>query len=268
MLFDPQQLLLLAGPCSLESESLALKVATTLKGLGDTYPDLNLIFKGSFDKANRTSLSSDRGTGLATGLEIFRAVKKETGLPCVTDVHLPEQAEAVAEVCDVLQIPAFLCRQTDLLVAAARTGRVVNVKKGQFLSPYEMEFVVNKLEQAGAKEIWLTDRGTTFGYQNLVVDMRSMPIMSRWGHPVILDATHAVQLPGASGGKSGGQREFVTTLASAALAAGAKGLFLETHPDPANAISDAESQLPLDQLQRWLPHWIELWNCARQFPVD
>src|SRR5690606_33185989 len=161
------------------------KVATTLKGLGDTYPDLNLICKGSFDKANRTSLSSERGTGLATGPAIFRAGKKETGLPCVTDVHLPETAEAVAVVCDVLQIPAFLCRQTDLLVAAARTGRVVNVKKGQFLSPYEMEFVVNKLEQAGAKEIWLTDRGTTFGYQNLVVDMRSMPIMSRWGHPVI-----------------------------------------------------------------------------------
>jgi 2-dehydro-3-deoxyphosphooctonate aldolase (KDO 8-P synthase) len=266
MIYQPDKLLLLAGPCSLESESLAMQVATALLALSKAHPALNLVFKGSFDKANRTSLGSARGTGLETGLDIFRKVKAATGLPCVTDIHLPEQAAAVAGVCDVLQIPAFLCRQTDLLVAAAETGAVVNVKKGQFLSPYEMEFVVNKLEQAGAREIWLTDRGTTFGYQNLVVDMRSMPIMGAYGHPVILDATHAVQLPGASGGKSGGRREFVPTLASAALAAGAKGLFLETHPDPANAISDAESQLPLDMLARWLPHWIRLWQCAREFP--
>ena len=268
MIFDPEKLLLLAGPCSLESEALALQVATFLKKIADAEPRINLVFKGSFDKANRTSLGSDRGTGLEAGMEIFRKVKAETGLPCVTDIHLPDQAAAVGEVCDVLQIPAFLCRQTDLLVAAAETGCVVNVKKGQFLSPYEMEFVVSKLEQAGAKEIWLTDRGTTFGYQNLVVDMRSMPIMGGFGHPTILDATHAVQLPGASGGKSGGKREYVPTLASAALAAGAKGLFMETHPNPAEAISDAESQLPLETLAKWLPHWLNIWECAKGFPKD
>ncbi len=268
MIFDPQKLLLLAGPCSLESKELALQVASFLKEIADAEHRLNLVFKGSFDKANRTSLSSDRGTGIEQGLDIFRAVKEATGLPCVTDIHLPDQAAVVGEVCDVLQIPAFLCRQTDLLVAAAETGCTVNVKKGQFLSPYEMEFVVNKLEQAGAKEIWLTDRGTTFGYQNLVVDMRSMPIMGSYGHPTILDGTHAVQLPGASGGKSGGKREYVPTLSSAALAAGAKGLFLETHPNPAEAISDAESQLPLETLKKWLPHWIKVWECAREFPAD
>jgi len=268
MIFDPEKLLLLAGPCSLESEALALQVATFLKGIADAEPRINLVFKGSFDKANRTSLGSDRGTGLEVGMEIFRKVKAETGLPCVTDIHLPEQAAAVGEVCDVLQIPAFLCRQTDLLVAAAETGCTVNVKKGQFLSPYEMEFVVSKLEQAGAKEIWLTDRGTTFGYQNLIVDMRSMPIMGGFGHPTILDATHAVQLPGASGGKSGGKREFVPTLANAALAAGAKGLFMETHPNPTEAISDAESQLPLETLEKWLPHWLNIWECAKAFPTD
>lgn len=266
MLFDPNKLLLLAGPCSLENENLALTVARYLKEISDAEPRLNLVFKGSFDKANRTSLGSDRGTGIEEGIEIFRKVKAETGLPCVTDIHLPEQASRIAEVCDVLQIPAFLCRQTDLLVAAAETGKVVNVKKGQFLSPYEMEFVVSKLEQAGAAEIWLTDRGTTFGYQNLVVDMRSIPIMASYGHPTILDGTHAVQLPGASGGKSGGKREFVPILANAALAAGAKGLFLEVHPNPEQAISDAESQLPLDWLPKWLPHWLKLWQCTRDVP--
>lgn len=266
MLFDSNKMLLLAGPCSLENKDLALKVASTLKSIADTEPRINLIFKGSFDKANRTSLSSKRGPGLEEGVEIFKTVKEATGLPCVTDIHAPEQAAKIAEVCDVLQIPAFLCRQTDLLVAAAETGRVVNVKKGQFLSPDEMEFVVNKLEGAGAKEIWLTDRGTSFGYQNLVVDMRAMPIMGKFGHPCILDATHAVQLPGASGGKSGGKREFVPTLACASLAAGANGLFLETHPNPAEALSDAESQLPLDNLSTWLPHWLEIWEHAQKMP--
>jgi 2-dehydro-3-deoxyphosphooctonate aldolase (KDO 8-P synthase) len=267
MIFDPKRLLLLAGPCSLENTELALEVASVLHRIAQAEPRLNLVFKGSFDKANRTSLTSERGPGIQEGLEIFRKVKAATGLPCVTDIHLPEQAEQLAEVVDVLQIPAFLCRQTDLLVAAAGTGKVVNVKKGQFLSPYEMEFVVKKLEQAGAREIWLTDRGTTFGYQNLVVDMRSMPIMGQWGYPTILDATHAVQLPGAAGGKSGGNREYVPTLASAALAAGAKGLFLETHPRPHEAISDAESQLPLDWMETWIPHWLALWEVARNTPV-
>jgi 2-dehydro-3-deoxyphosphooctonate aldolase (KDO 8-P synthase) len=266
MQYDSNRLLLLAGPCSLESEALALTVARRLKTLADRYPSVQLVFKGSFDKANRTSISSPRGPGLEAGIEIFKAVKEETGLPCVTDIHLPEQAAPVSTVCDVLQIPAFLCRQTDLLVAAAQTRCTVNVKKGQFLSPYEMEYVVSKLEQAGAQSIWLTDRGTTFGYQNLVVDMRSIPIMGAFGYPIILDGTHAVQLPGASGGKSGGKREFVPTLANAALAAGANGLFLETHPEPETAISDAQSQLPLEMLEQWLPHWIAVWETARSMP--
>jgi 2-dehydro-3-deoxyphosphooctonate aldolase (KDO 8-P synthase) len=268
-LFDPERLLLLAGPCSLEGAELALAVAQRLKAIAGREPRLNLVFKGSFDKANRTSLSGRRGPGMEEGLAIFREVKRLTGLPCVTDIHLPEQAAKVGEVVDVLQIPAFLCRQTDLLVEAARSGCVVNVKKGQFLSPDEMEFVVRKLEDAGAREIWLTDRGTTFGYQNLVVDFRSFPIMGRWGHPTVLDATHAVQLPGAAGGRSGGRREFVPTLACAALAAGAQGLFVETHPNPAEAISDADSQMPLEDLEAWLPHWLRLWECslAAPFPL-
>jgi 2-dehydro-3-deoxyphosphooctonate aldolase (KDO 8-P synthase) len=267
MLYDPNRLLLLAGPCSLENADLALKVAERLSDMVADHPEIQLVFKGSFDKANRTSLTSPRGPGIDEGIRIFERVKATTGLPCVTDIHLPEQAAPISSVCDVLQIPAFLCRQTDLLVAAAKTGKVVNVKKGQFLSPYEMEFVVSKLEQAEASEMWMTDRGTTFGYQNLVVDMRSIPIMKGFGHPVILDGTHAVQLPGASGGKSGGKREFVPTLVNAALAAGANGLFLETHPKPDEALSDAQSQLPLEQLERWLPHWIKIWECARTMPT-
>ncbi|MDD4349330.1 MAG: 3-deoxy-8-phosphooctulonate synthase [Opitutales bacterium] len=264
MLFDPHRLLLIAGPCSLENRELSMEVAHALLQMREEFPEVNLVFKGSFDKANRTSLKSERGPGLAAGLEILAEVKSKTGFATLTDVHLPEQVERVAAVCDVLQIPAFLCRQTDLLVEAARSGRVVNVKKGQFLSPYEMEFVVDKLTQAGAREIWLTDRGNTFGYQNLVVDMRSIPIMQRMGtHPVLLDATHCVQLPGAAGGKSGGQREFVPVLANAALAAGANGLFVETHPRPEQALSDADSQLRLSDLPRLLKHWVKLWQLGR-----
>ncbi len=257
-------MILIAGPCSLESLELSRTVAHELARVRERYPDLTVIFKGSFDKANRTSLDSPRGPGIHEGLAILAAIKKEFSFPVLTDIHLPEQTAAVGEVCDILQIPAFLCRQTDLLVAAARTGRIVNVKKGQFLSPFEMEFIVRKLEAsmgtptdataAGQNRsplqsrIWLTDRGTTFGYQNLVMDMRAYPIMATHGYPTICDATHAVQLPGAAGGKSGGQREFVHVLARSAIAAGASGLFIETHPDPANAISDAGSQIPLDQL--------------------
>lgn len=263
MLYDSDKLLLLAGPCSLESLENARTVATELARLRAAKPDLNIVFKGSFDKANRTSLGSDRGTGLEGGMAIFRAIREEFGFPCVTDIHLPDQAAPVGEVVDVLQIPAFLCRQTDLLVAAAETGKVVNVKKGQFLSPFEMEFVVNKLEGAGVKELWLTDRGTTFGYQNLVVDMRNYGIMAQFGHPTICDATHAVQLPGAAGGKSGGQREFIEPLAKAALAAGANGLFVETHPNPEKAISDAASQLPLDSLEGFLDRCLAIWRAAR-----
>jgi len=263
MLFDPQRLLLIAGPCSLEREGVARPVAEALARLRDRHPELNLVFKGSFDKANRTSLAGDRGPGLEEGLKLLALIKREFGFPVLTDFHERTQAAAVGEVCDVLQIPAFLCRQTDLLLAAAATGRVVNVKKGQFLSPQEMRFVVDKLVEAKAREIWQTDRGTTFGYQNLVVDMRSFAIMKAHGAPTVFDATHSVQLPGAAGGKSGGKREHVPALARAALAAGADGLFIETHPDPARAISDAESQIPLAELPALVASCLAVWQAVR-----
>ena len=263
MIYDPAKLLLLAGPCSLEGLDTCRPVAEALAALQKKHPELNILFKGSFDKANRTSINSNRGTGLAEGLEIFQTIKAEYGFKTITDIHLPDQCAAVGAVVDALQIPAFLCRQTDLLVAAAATGCAINVKKGQFLSPYEMEFVTNKLEEAGAKEIWQTDRGTTFGYQNLVVDMRSFNIMAANGHPTIIDATHSVQLPGAAGGVSGGQREHVPALARAALAAGANGVFLETHPDPSKAISDAASQIPLGELPDLVESLIRVWQAVR-----
>ncbi len=262
MIHQPAKLLLLAGPCSLESLDTCRPVADALAALQQKHPELNILFKGSFDKANRTSIHSDRGTGLDAGLEIFRTIQTEYGFKTVTDIHLPEQCAAVGAVVDALQIPAFLCRQTDLLIAAAATGCTINVKKGQFLSPYEMQFVTSKLEEAGAREIWQTDRGTTFGYQNLVVDMRSFSIMAANGHPTIIDATHSVQLPGAAGGVSGGQREFVPALARAALAAGANGVFLETHPDPAKAISDAASQIPLEELPELVESLIRVWQAV------
>lgn len=261
MLFDPQRLLLIAGPCSLENETVCRAVASELAAIRARRPELNIVFKGSFDKANRTSLSGARGTGLEAGLDLLGLVKREFGFSVLTDVHGREQVPAVAEVCDVLQIPAFLCRQTDLLVAAAQTGRVVNVKKGQFLSPQEMPFTLTKL--AGAAEVWQTERGTTFGYQNLVVDMRSFPLMKANGFPAILDATHSVQLPGAGGGKSSGQREFVEPLAKAALAAGADGLFLETHPNPAAAISDGPNMVPLAELAALLDRCLAVWRAVR-----
>ncbi|MDP2138239.1 MAG: 3-deoxy-8-phosphooctulonate synthase [Candidatus Didemnitutus sp.] len=263
MLFDPQRLLLIAGPCSLENEGVCRAVAATLKELAAKHPDLNIIFKGSFDKANRTSLGGDRGTGIEAGLALLALIKTEYGFPVLTDIHERQQAEAVAKVCDVLQIPAFMCRQTDLLLAAAATGRTVNVKKGQFLSPQEMEFVVAKLREGKAKEIWQTERGTTFGYQNLVVDMRSFAMMKAHGYPAIFDATHSVQLPGAAGGKTGGRREFVPPLAKAALAAGADGLFIETHPDPANAISDGPNMIPLPELPALIASCLAVWRSVR-----
>lgn len=263
MIYDPNKLLLLAGPCSLESLDTCRPVADALAALQQKHPELNILFKGSFDKANRTSIKSNRGTGIDGGLEIFKTIAKEYGFKTVTDIHLPEQCEKVGQVVDALQIPAFLCRQTDLLVAAAATGCAINVKKGQFLSPYEMEYVTQKLEEAGAKEIWQTDRGTTFGYQNLVVDMRSFSIMAENKHPTIIDATHSVQLPGAGGGFSSGQREYVAPLARAALAAGANGVFLETHPDPEKAISDAASQIPLNELPELIESLIRVWKAVR-----
>jgi 2-dehydro-3-deoxyphosphooctonate aldolase (KDO 8-P synthase) len=263
MLYDPERLLLIAGPCSLENERVTFAVAEQLVAVAAQHPELNPVFKGSFDKANRTSLGSDRGPGMDEGLALLAKVKAETGLPVTTDFHLPEQAAPVGEVCDVLQVPAFLCRQTDLLVAAAATGRVVNVKKGQFLSPAEMRFVVDKLEGAGAAELWQTERGSTFGYQNLVVDMRSFSIMQGYGHPTVFDATHSVQLPGAGGGKTTGQREFVPALARAALAAGADGLFFETHPDPEKAISDGPNQIPLAQFPALVEACLRVWSAVR-----
>lgn len=263
MFFQPDKLLLIAGPCSLEDLDTCRQVADGLKALEAAHPELTIFFKGSFDKANRTSIQSNRGTGLNAGLEIFRTIQSEYGFKTITDIHLPEQCAPVGEVVDALQIPAFLCRQTDLLMAAAATKCTVNVKKGQFLSPQEMEFVVSKLEEAGAAEIWQTDRGTTFGYQNLVVDMRSFGIMAANGHPTIIDATHSVQLPGAAGGTSGGQREYVPALARAALAAGADGVFLETHPNPEKAISDAASQIPLKELPTLVSSLIRVWQAVR-----
>lgn len=263
MVYDASKLLLIAGPCSLENVSICQQVADELAQLQARYPELTLIFKGSFDKANRTSISSPRGTGMETGLEIFSQIKQDYGFQTLTDIHLPEQCAQVGAVVDVLQIPAFLCRQTDLLQAAAKTDCVVNVKKGQFLSPYEMAFVTKKLEESGANEIWQTDRGTSFGYQNLVVDMRSFSIMAQNEHPTIIDATHSVQLPGAAGGISGGQREYVAPLAKAALAAGANGVFLETHPDPSQAISDAASQIPLNELADLVGQLVAVWRAVR-----
>ncbi len=265
-IFDPKRLLLIAGPCSLENEEVCRAVATQLTALGKAHPDLKIVFKGSFDKANRTSGAGARGTGIKAGLALLSLVRKEFGFPVLTDVHESVQTGPVAKVCDVLQIPAFLSRQTDLLLAAAATGRAVNVKKGQFLSPQEMVHVTAKLKQGGAREIWQTERGTTFGYQNLVVDMRSFPIMKRDGYPTIFDATHSVQLPGAAGGKSGGQREFVEPLARAALAAGADGLFIETHPDPEHALSDGPNMIPLIDLGALIEGCLAVWRVRRSLP--
>jgi 2-dehydro-3-deoxyphosphooctonate aldolase (KDO 8-P synthase) len=263
MLYDPKKLLLIAGPCSLENERVSRAVAEGLTALARARPELSIVFKGSFDKANRTSGAGLRGPGLEAGLALLAMVRRDYGVPVLTDVHEAAQVPAVGAVCDVVQIPAFLCRQTDLLLAAAASGRVVNVKKGQFLSPQEMPFVIAKLMQGGAREIWQTERGTTFGYQNLVVDMRSFAWMKANGCPAIFDATHSVQLPGAAGGRSGGQREFVAPLARAALAAGADGLFLETHPKPEEAISDADSQLPLGELPALIDQCLAIWRAVR-----
>lgn len=263
MLFDPKKLLLIAGPCSLENERVCRAVAEVLAEQRRAQPELNIVFKGSFDKANRTSLAGERGTGIGEGLKLLALIKREYDFPVLTDVHESTQVKQVAEVCDVIQIPAFLCRQTDLLLAAAATGRIVNVKKGQFLSPQEMVHVTGKLREGQAAEIWQTERGTTFGYQNLVVDMRSFSIMRQNGFPTVFDATHAVQLPGAGGGKSSGQREFVPPLARAALAAGAEGLFIETHPDPTNAISDGPNMIALKDLPALLASCLSIWRAVR-----
>ena len=246
-----REFFVIAGPCALESRGLALEVAEALAETAEAL-GLLLVYKSSFDKANRTSLESFRGPGMDEGLRWLEDVRNLSGLPVITDIHSPEQAGAVGEVADVLQIPAFLCRQTDLLTAAAATGRVVNVKKGQFLAPWDMENVANKVRAAGNERLWLTERGASFGYNNLVVDMRSIPIMQRTGCPVVFDATHSVQLPGGKGSSSGGQREFVPLLARAATAAGCSGVFLEVHPRPEEALCDGPNSWPLDSVRTLL----------------
>jgi len=252
---------LIAGPCVLESERLALETAQRIAEIARAL-NIPYIFKSSYDKANRSSGTSFRGPGLKDGLAILKKVKDQIGVPVLTDVHSEDEATEAGTVVDVLQIPAFLCRQTDLLIAAAKTGKVVNVKKGQFLSPGEMANVVAKLEESGTRRIILTERGTTFGYNNLVVDMRALPIMRKFGYPVVFDATHSVQLPGGGGTKSAGQREFVTPLACAAAAAGCDGFFMEVHPDPDHALSDGPNMVPLHDLKQLLERLMRICQAA------
>ena len=261
------QLAVIAGPCAMESHNQVLEAAAALKEIF-TAARIPLIFKSSFDKANRSSGSSFRGVGMAEGLAILAEVREQYDLPVITDIHLPEQAAPVAEAADMLQIPAFLCRQTDLLLAAAATGKPVNIKKGQFLSPWEMRHVLHKARSTGNDRICLCERGTSFGYNNLVVDMRGLEIMKTTGFPVIFDATHSVQLPGAGDGKSGGQREFVATLARAAVAVGVAGLFLETHPDPDKAPCDGPNMLPFSALPSLLNLLKELDSLVKATATD
>ncbi|MEK9638272.1 MAG: 3-deoxy-8-phosphooctulonate synthase [Pelagibacteraceae bacterium] len=248
---------LIAGPCQLESEEHAMKVSTELKKI-TTDLKINLIYKTSFDKANRTSLKGKRGLGLEKSLSIFDKIKKEVGIPVLTDVHTAEQCAVVAPHVDVLQIPAFLCRQTDLLIAAAKTGKIINVKKGQFLAPWDMANVIKKLEESGNKNILITERGASFGYNTLVSDMRALPIMAKYGYPIVFDATHSVQQPGGMGEKSGGQREFVPFLSRAAIAVGVGAIFMETHEDPDNAPSDGPNMVPLKEIKGLLKQLVSI----------
>jgi 2-dehydro-3-deoxyphosphooctonate aldolase (KDO 8-P synthase) len=256
-------LLLIAGPDVVESEGHALEMALALRAIAAAR-GMPLVYKSSFDKANRTSASSFRGPGLEQGLQILARVKAETGLPVTTDVHETAQVEAVAKVADLIQVPAFLCRQTDLLVAAGRSGRAVNVKKGQFLAPQDARFIVDKVKSTGNENVMLTERGTTFGYNNLVVDFRSLARMRDLGVPVCFDATHSVQLPGGLGGSSGGERRFITALARAAVAVGVDALFFEVHDDPANAPCDGPNQIPLSEFPALLDAIAELDAVSRR----
>jgi 2-dehydro-3-deoxyphosphooctonate aldolase (KDO 8-P synthase) len=257
-------LVVVAGPCVIESEEhagfLARRLGELARELG-----LSLIFKASYDKANRSSLGSYRGPGLREGLRILAGIRKATGLPVLTDVHEASQVEAAAEVCDVLQVPAFLCRQTDLLLAVGRSGRAVNLKKGQFVAPWEMKNAVEKVASTGNDRIVVTERGTMFGYQNLVVDMRSLPILRGLGYPVIFDATHSVQLPGGEGKRSGGQPEFIEPLARAATAAGVDGIFVEVHDNPAVALSDGTNALALERFQPLMRKLMKLGELVRSW---
>lgn len=249
--FGSEELSLIAGPCVIESRSHAIKMAKSIKDISEKV-GISAVYKSSFDKANRTSIASYRGPGIEEGLDILAEVKAKVKLPILTDIHVPSHVKLVSEVADILQIPAFLCRQTDLLISAGKSGAVVNIKKGQFLAPWDMEHVAAKVASTDNHKILVTERGTSFGYNTLVSDMRSLPQMATFGYPVIFDATHSVQQPGGLGGTSGGQREFVPILARAAVAAGVSGVFVESHQDPDNAPSDGPNMIPLDEMQSLL----------------
>lgn len=252
---------LIAGPCVIEAEEMVLEEAKTIKAIAERL-NLDYYFKASFDKANRTSISSYRGPGIEEGMRILKNVKETVGVKIATDIHEPWQAEKAAEVADLIQIPAFLCRQTDLLVSAAKTGKLVNVKKAQFLAPWDMKNVIGKLEEAGNNNLMLCERGTSFGYNNLVVDMTGIVEMKKFGYPVVIDATHSVQKPGGKGNATGGNREYVEFVAKAAMAAGADALFMEVHPDPDNAKSDGPNMVKLDQLEAMLERIIKVYDAV------
>ena len=247
VIFGKDNLGIIAGPCVIENRDHSLEMSYAIKEVSEDV-GIPIIFKSSFDKANRTSIKSFRGPGIQEGMRILSDVKTETGLKVLTDIHSPDQAGLVSDVVDIIQIPAFLSRQTDLLIAAAKTGKPINIKKGQFLAPWDVEHIVKKVEESGSQNILLTDRGTQFGYNNLVADMRAIPLMKQFGYPVIFDATHSAQLPGGSGGHSSGMRDMIPTLARAAVAAGCNGVFMEVHNNVDKAKSDAATQWPLDKL--------------------
>ena len=263
---NEKPLTIIAGPCQLESREHGLEVSMALKEIADR-TGAGLVYKTSFDKANRTSLSGKRGLGLSASMEVFNEIRETSGLPLLTDIHTAEQCAIVAEAADILQIPAFLCRQTDLLIAAAETGKVINVKKGQFLAPWDMPNVIGKLTGAGNPNVIATERGASFGYNTLVVDMRSFPIMKQTGAPVVMDATHAVQQPGGQGGSSGGQRQFAPHLARAAVSLGIAGVFMEAHPDPDNAPSDGPNMIPLDRFEEVVRDLMAFDALAKSNPV-
>lgn len=262
-LIGDKKLTILAGPCAIESQAVLDETADALKQICAKL-DINYVFKSSFDKANRSSITSFRGPGLEKGLDMLKTVKEKYNVPIVTDIHTPDQAAPVAEVADILQIPAFLCRQTDLLVAAAKTGKIVNIKKGQFLAPEQMKSILRKVLDSGNNNIMLTDRGTTFGYNNLVSDFRSIMIMKQFGYPVVFDATHSVQMPGSNGDSTGGDRRFVPLLANCAMAAGADVLFFEVHPSPDNALCDGPNMLSLDDAEKVFSKCKEIFEVIRK----
>ncbi len=260
---NKNKILLISGPCQLETEQHAMDMAGKIKEIADKFK-IGFIYKTSFDKANRTSLKGKRGAGLEKSLPVFDKIKKELGVPVLTDVHNEQQCKIVSEHVDVIQIPAFLCRQTDLLIAAAKTNKIINVKKGQFLAPWDMVNVTKKISESGNDNILVTERGASFGYNTLVSDMRSLPIMAKNGYPIIFDGTHSVQQPGGLGEKSGGQREFVEYLTRAAVAVGVAGVFLETHQDPDNAPSDGPNMVPLNKLENLINQIVEIDNLIKK----